>query len=293
MPLHVECQGELKWFAEMVEFELPTLRKSARPDALLLAFVLFFSFSCAAPRSPGSFRVLPAKPDYLLRAPDSRDTPFPEVLRQHTNVDRGWVELRPRMELRIENAYFRGGTPRRGLSNYLGTEIARYNVRPNGGLRLVAAPSGLAQRPADQPPVQQLLQVPQRRYPHHRFFYQVLLNHKAGTQNAILLSAPSMDQLDRLTRQLVSAPDSVCDRGSLHCTVFPEACSVALEMEIVVNGTPRTALWGSFVSSVVARPRHLELLRLFAGRLAPVEMDLSDPNALRLPLLPGDRLTWR
>ena len=43
---------------------------------------------------------------------------------------------------------------------------------------------------------------------------------------------------------------------------------------------------------VAARPRRLELLRWYRGRLTPVEIDASDANALRLPLLPGDRINW-
>ena len=39
-------------------------------------------------------------------------------------------------------------------------------------------------------------------------------------------------------------------------------------------------------------PRKLQLLRLHDGQPTPVEMDAGDPNALRLPLLPGDRVEW-
>jgi hypothetical protein len=39
-------------------------------------------------------------------------------------------------------------------------------------------------------------------------------------------------------------------------------------------------------------PRKLQLLRLHDGRLTPVRIDVADPNALRLPLLPGDRVDW-
>jgi hypothetical protein len=73
---------------------------------MVLAFVLMFSVSCATRRTV-TFRVLPASPDYLLRSPDSKDTPFPEVLGRYTNVGPDWVELRPEIELRVENAYFR------------------------------------------------------------------------------------------------------------------------------------------------------------------------------------------
>jgi|ERR1700722_4123621 hypothetical protein len=75
--------------------------------------VLSFLCSCVTPQAPGSFRVLPAVPTYLLRSPDSKDTPFPEVLSQYSDVgqSQGWL-LHPNTELHIENAYYREGAPK-------------------------------------------------------------------------------------------------------------------------------------------------------------------------------------
>jgi len=258
----------------------------------LLAFALMFSPSCAT-RRVASFQVLPAKPDYLLRSPDSKDTPFPDVLGRYANVGPGWVELRPETELRVENAYFREGTPKRGLANFLGTEIARYQMLARGALEQIAVQSRVQQRPADQPPVQQLLSESEMLYQHHRLFYQVLVSKKADIRSAVLLSAASIDELDRLTERLLTEPDSVCDDSSTHCTAFPEACSVSLEIEIVVNGAGRSVPWSSVLADVVERHQHVELFRPYTGRLAPVEIDPTDPSALRLPLLPGDRVKWR
>src|SRR5579864_9105339 len=229
--------------------------------AMLLAFILMCLPSCATRHAATAFRVLPAKPDYLLRSPDSKDTPFPEVLGRYTNVGPDWVELRPQIELRVENAYFREGAPKHGLANFLGTEIARYRMLATGMLEQIAVQSRVAERPADQPPVQQLLGEPQRRYPHHRLFYQVLVSKKADIRSAVLLSAASIDELDRLTEQLLTEPDSVCDGVSTHCTAFPEACSASLEIEIVLNGARRSVPWSSVLADVVERHRHVELFR--------------------------------
>ena len=260
---------------------------------MLLALVLMFSAACATRRAVTSFHVVPARPDYLLRSPDSKDTPFPDVLGQYAHVGPGWVELRPETELRVENAYFREGAPKRGLANFLGTEIARYQMLATGALEQIGVQSRVAQRPSDQPPVQQLLSESQRRYPHHRLFFQVLVSKKADIRSAVLLSAESIDELDRLTDQLLTEPDSVCDGSSTHCTAFPEACSVSLEIEILVNGARRYVPWTSVLADVVERHRHVELLRPYTGRLAPVEIDPTDASAFRLPLLPGDRVKWR
>ena len=237
--------------------------------------------------------MIPAKPEYVLRSPDSTELPFPEILSRFTNAGSGWVDLRPRMELRVENAYYREGVAKRGLTGFLGTEIARYQVRSSGALRQISIESKLTERPADQPPVQQLLRASHQRYRHQRFFYQVLLDRKSDVRSAVLLGAASTADLDRLTRQLLTDPDSVCGGTSPRCTAFPEACTVSLGLEIIVNGTPRTVSWGSNLASIVRRPQEFEVWRLDAGRLVRVELDANDPGALRLPLLPDDRITWR
>ncbi len=259
---------------------------------LLLTLALLLSASCITRYHREPFRVLQASPEYLLRSPDSKNTPFPEVLGQYTSLGQGWVDLRRQMELRIENAYYREGAPKRGLTGFLGTEIARYQVGPKTGLRLISVQSRVAQRPGDQPPVQQLIRPSQGRYRHYRFFFEVLFNRKAELRGAVLLGAGSSDELDHLAAKLLTEPESVCGGQLLHCTLFPEACTVSIEIEIVVNGAPRTVLWGSLLASVATRPRHVELFRPYAGRLTPVEIDASDPKALRLPLLPGDHIYW-
>jgi hypothetical protein len=148
----------------------------------------------------------------------------------------------------------------------------------------------MPQRPADQAPVQDLLSAVQQRHPHYRFFFEVLF--KGSARGSVLLGASSLDELDQLTTRLKASPESVCTAQSTHCTVFPEACSVSLEMEIEVNQAPRIVNWNSNLASIAPHPQHITLLRLYAGRTAPVELDPHDPKALRLPLLPGDRIIW-
>lgn len=258
----------------------------------ILALACVLTVSCATHRSPTAFRVLPAQPDYLLRSPDSKDVPFPEVLSQFTKVGSGWVELCPQTELRVENAYFREGAPKHGLANYLGTEIARYQVLSTGALDRISVESRVEQRPSDQPPVQQLLSEPQMRRHHHRFFYQVLLSKKSNVRSAVLLGADSTEKLDRMTSQLMSEPESVCNDTSPQCTVFPEACTVSLEIEIMVNGTRRTVLWGSTLSDFRETHLRVHLFRPYKDRLTPIEIDIHDREALRVPLLPGDVVKW-
>ena len=259
----------------------------------ILVLALALTLSCAARHSTTAFRVLPARPDYLLRSPDSKEVSFPEVLSRYTKTSLDWVDLCPPIELRVENAYFREGAPKHGLANFLGTEIARYQVLATGALEQISVESRIDQPPADQPPVQQLVSEPQKRRPYHRFFYQVLLSKTSNVRNAVLLGAESKDELDRMTNQLMSEPESVCGDASSQSTVFPEACTVSLEIAVMVNGARRTVSWGSTLADFAGNHRRVELFRRYRNELAPVEVDIRDHETLRVPLLPGDVIKWR
>ena len=258
----------------------------------VVALACSLILSCAARRAATAFRVLPGQPDYLLVSPDSKKTPFPEVLGRYTNVGPGWVELRPLTQLRVENAYFREGAPKHGLANFLGTEIARYQILETGALKEISFQSRVAQRPSDQPPVQQLVSESQRLYHCHRFFYQVLLSKKSNVHSAVLLGAESEDELNQLTERLLTEPETICRDDFTQCTVFPEACTVSLEIEVTVNGAPQTVLWGDTLADFAEEHQGVKLFRRYRDRLARVEVNVRDHEALRVPLLPGDVIGW-
>lgn len=244
--------------------------------------------SCA--RRLSAFRVVPATPSYLLRSPDSRQTPFPEILRSYNGFEPGrdWVDLRPGMELQIENAYYRPGMPKHGLNGFLGTEKALYKVRPRGLQRLSV--QSMKDRPSEQPPVQQLIRPFEMHDRWYRFYYEIFFRRTGDTKGSVLVGAKQKKELDRLADHLLKDPDSVCSAQSRNCSVFPEACSVSIEMEIVVNGVPRSVTWGSTLASVIGQSRHIDLSRMYKRRLMPVKIDPQDANSLRLPLLPGDHV---
>jgi hypothetical protein len=250
------------------------------------------SVSCINRLSSGSFRVLPGQPQYLLRAPDATTTPFNDVLDHYNGFVPGkdWMDLRPRMQLRVENAYYKPGTPKRGLNGYLGTEVAQYRVTKTGTLHLLSSKS-MPNRPADQPAVQQLVSQTQERYHFHRFYFEILFKNSA--QGSVLIGANSAQGIASLAGELMSHPDSTCGAQSTQCTVFPELCSVSAEMEIVVNDVPKVVLWGTSLGSVATNPRELDLWRFYNGGQRPIELDPHDANALRLPLLPGDQIRWK
>jgi len=145
----------------------------------------------------------------------------------------GWLDLRPPMQLRVENAYYREGAPKRGLDGYLGTEMASYQVEPNGRLRLLTA-QHMKDRPHDQLPVERLMPSFIRRYRYHRFYFAILFRRYATARGSVVLGANRIEDLERLAAALLTDPDAVCNDQSTRCMVFPESCSVAVE----VNGQP-------------------------------------------------------
>jgi hypothetical protein len=248
------------------------------------------SASCIYPNSH-SFRVIPQAPNYVLRAPDARSIPFPDILRDYNGFQPGlsWMELRPLMEIRIENAYYKSGASRRGLEGFLGTEIARYEITAHG-LSLLSFQS-MKNRPANDMPVQQLVSHAQTKHRFYRLYFEIFFQGE-DSHRSVLLGSDTVQALNRLSGELTDR-EEVCGPNSGACTVFPEACSVSVEMKIVVNGQPQNVLWGSLLADVVKDRHHIELKRLYAGRLTPVEINADDPRELKLPLLPGDHVFLR
>ncbi len=243
-------------------------------------------------RNSHAFEVLPSTPYYVLKSPDRQETPLPDVLRDYNGFEpgSGWIDLRPQMEVEVENAYYEKGASRRGLKGFLGTEVARYEVTSQG-LRLLSA-RPMVERPAGDPSVQDLIAPDTASFRYYRLYFEIVFARKNNAHGSVLLAANSPEELGSLSVQM-SHPETICTDDSIHCRVFPEACSVSVEIKIVVNAKPQLIVWGRVLSGVVTdHPAHVELKRLYRGHLTAIKLDPHDTNALRLPLLPGDQITW-
>ena len=239
-----------------------------------------------------SFQVVPQTPEYLLKSPDARETPFPDILHAYNGFVRGGesVDLRPLMKMHIENAYYQPGSSRRGLDGFLGTEKAAYDVSQNG-LRLLSVES-MKNRPQADPPVEKLIPEDQMHFRQYRFYFEIIFARSNNSRGSVLLGADSVGELNELSARL-REPESVCGTGARHCAVFPEACSVAIYMTVVVNGKKQEAVWGSSVASVLEKPRPFTMKRLYNGHLLPVRMAAGDERVLAMQLLPGDEIKYR
>ncbi len=268
-----------------------TPRTSLVRTVLLWSFYLYLA-SCVGSLSRTHFRVIPHSPQYLLQSPpDSYRTPFTEVLKAYNGFEAGhtWIDLTPLMELRIENAYYEAGAPRSGLAGFLGTEVAQYTVLPNALDLLSVEPT--KNRPNDDISVKDLISGAAKQFSHYRLYYEIVFARSDHSHGSVLLGADSQKEIDDLSARLTHQ-EKVCYQPYIHCTVFPEACSVSVEMRVVVTGKATSVVWGSTLENIVKEPHHLKVRRLSAGQLRPVRINPSDPKALLLPLLPGDQITW-
>jgi hypothetical protein len=143
-------------------------------------------------------------------------------------------------------------------------------------------------RPESDAPVQALISAAHVRLRYDRLYFEILFNRNTGEHGSVLFAAHTPAELDLLSGQL-SDPQKLCSQSPSQCTIFPEACSVSIEMIVSVNGKPQFVTWGSLLSSIVNQPpKQLLVQRLYRGRLTPVNVDIKDEIQLNLPLLPGD-----
>jgi hypothetical protein len=263
----------------------------SRAIASLLLAAIALSGACGVRRSAAAFHVVAGQPYYLLRSPELSEIPFPETLNGFSNQALGWVDLGERMVLKLESAYFKTAGAKRGIENYLGLESLTLEVMHGGRLRELGRHT-LPERPEDQAGVADLLPSNRQKERFHRFFFQVVVDRKSGAANAVLLSGGTQNEIEQLSRRMIAEPQAVCGPGQLHCTIFPETCSVSLAFGIIVNGKPTTVPWGSVLGAVLEKRTEFTLLRSHHGHKAPVIVDGKDPQALRLPLMPGDVIQW-
>jgi hypothetical protein len=201
-----------------------------------------------------------------------------------------YLDLRPGILLKLENAYWEEGAARGGLAGYLGTEASTISTLANGSLKLSPVVSTLkSRRPQSQPPVDQLVPASARRARVYRFYYAVPFQRAGRPNVAVLLRARSDAQLDQLAQQLKAAPEQLCSGPSSPCTVFPESSTVSVQMEILANGTLAVVTWGSRASTVTGGHPLISLERQSATGYIPFKFP---GDGLQSVLQPNDHLRW-
>lgn len=240
------------------------------------------------------WRVQPGPSEYSL-AKGKRLEPYSQMLERFNGFQTGagWVDLRPHMRIHVTNAYYEAGKPKRGLDGFIGTEQIWYRKLPPPGLiEGDIERKMLAVRPPADPPVEALLPPVSRQFGAYRLFFSVHINRRGATRGAVLLGAPTQNELESRASALLADPDAVCREGSVECIVFPEVCTVSPLLEATVNGERKAFLWGAILASAVGNAKVVRLTRVLAGKRAVVPINAADKNALRMPMLPGDEISF-
>lgn len=260
----------------------------ARKPISLLIGILVVLAGCRA--RTVRFTVVPSNPHYLLRSPDGQSRAFPETTERFSSANDGWIDLTPGLTLQVSRVYFQPAESRR-IQDYLGEEILRLEAQ-GGSLRTIDF-RPLPARPNGQPSVEATIPPPHRTARFHRLFFQVALDSTSGPARAVLLSAESQSAIGTFSHRLLRGTGcSATTEPEVHCLVIPEGTTASVLCNVVVNGKPLTVPWGTTVLGVVSSARPVRLSRQFRNRMAPVQLDSTDQDALRLPLLPGDVLEY-
>lgn len=154
---------------------------------------------------------------------------------------------------------------------------------------MLSIESALAVIPKDQPRTVDLVTPTMKRFRNYRYYYAVVFaNRGRGTTgSAVLLGANSLSEIERLGNRLVSNPETVCDAASANCIVFPQNCTVSLEMAVTVNGVSKSMAWGSRLSAVVPAGKNVRLMR---GKDVAKDFHAGAMEIRAFVLLPGDRV---
>ena len=218
------------------------------------------------------------------RAPSgSAPPPIPSAARI------GFVDLPPLAQLEVTNAIFKEGSVARKLEDYIDTQVAHVEVERRG-LRVLRVDSRLAAIPKDQTQAGDLIAPSLLRFRNYRYYYAVVFASKGrgSVGSAVLLGANSPAEMERLGERLAADPDSVCGPAAKNCTVFPQTCTVALQMGIVVNGGPQVVGWRTTLANVAPAGKAVKWTR---GGVV-TDFAAGEAKLRATVLLPGDQVEW-
>ena len=238
------------------------------------------------------YLVIPSNPYYLLRYPDGQTRAFPDTTASYSNVLDGWADLGAGMTLKLERAYFEPAESRR-IQDYIGLETIGFRAEMTGAPLRRIEYEPLADRPSGQPSVSSAIPGAQLHSRYHRLFFQAVVNKRSGPAPAVLVSANSQPEIDAYSKGLIGGLGCrTSSRPGAFCTAVPGGTTVSILFDVIANGKLTAVSWGSTVAGLVGAARPIRLWRKDRNRMVPVVFESVHPEALRLPLLPGDVLAF-
>jgi hypothetical protein len=119
---------------------------------------------------------------------------------------------------------------------------------------------------------------------------------------AIVLNSGDRKHLEDATKELDSGSEPSCRAiasSDGNCIMFPPLTGVSAEIRVKLNGREAYARLGAQVNELIRDvgtddiPRSVQVRRVFAKRLVPVNTDSGDKDILALILMPGDVVSYR
>jgi hypothetical protein len=221
--------------------------------------------------------------------------------------DRGALDLKPGMRLKIERAYFRtaeAGEEEHAAKNFLGVSTIYFAVglSSNGKIRFQQvgkirySPASLARKVRDGSRDLGLLGVPEEL--HYRLLFYTYLVPTERVLSAVIIGASNASQLDGLGEQLHTFPDAGCKRAAATngaaCLEFDGFVTLTSQINVELNGKPKFIDWGARIKDVLSQNSlpSLRIQRRYLNSYYDVRFDPADSNVLSLALVGGDRLSW-
>jgi hypothetical protein len=253
----------------------------------------------------GCFAAKPRIRDYVMQSIPMR--PSENLFNAYGyRIDRGGLDLKPGLRLKIERAYFRRadkGEESTSVGNYLGTSTVSFSVAGDGGgivnfaliNQLQFSPHSIANEVRDGTRDLDLRDLPSNRY--RLLFYTYVVPREHGIAAAIV-GAQELTRLDSLEEQVRGNGDRGCASIALaqkeNCVEFEGFVTLSAQINISINGQLTFVDWGAKVKTVLPMngPRNLRIERQFMGTYYDVRFDPKNSAVLSLELIGGDRLTW-
>jgi hypothetical protein len=214
-----------------------------------------------------------------------------------------FIDLTPDFRLRVVYPIY-SADDRKEIA---GVETVFYEIvsdRKDGRVRISptidkdsSANSGKARKSAKQIATQ---------FPNSFAYFRLLLKKGNSSKDtvtlAIVLSSEDRKHLEDATRELDSGTEPSCraiTSSDANCIMFPPLTGVSAEIRVKLNGKEAFAHLGAQVNELIRDvgaddiPRSVQVRRMFAKRLVPINTDSDDKDILALILMPGDVVNYR
>jgi hypothetical protein len=221
--------------------------------------------------------------------------------------ERGALDLKPGMRLKIERAYFRtaeAGEEEHAAKNFLGVSTIYFAVALSSNSKtrfqqvgkIRYSPASLDRKVRDGSRDLGLNSVPEEL--HYRLLFYTYLVPKERVLSAVIIGASNASQLDGLDQQLRTLPDAGCKRATatsgVACFEFNGFVTLTSQINVELNGKLKFIDWGARIKDVLSQNSltSLRIQRRYMNSYYDVRFDPADSNVFSLALVGGDRLSW-